>query len=128
MKNDKKLLKDFTERHHLTPARRRPCFLELLGKHCSPGATEGNKIHGVNGCLPPGSDHVSLWNKDGNPRALISQPYSLESCVLNEMVSFAKQHELEFTVSPYPSWHNPGEVLTVIWTREGVWLSELPLK
>ncbi len=113
-KKAKKIRKDFTERYHLTPARGRLCFLRLLGKRCS---------HGLNGCWPPGSDHVSLWNKDGNPRALISQPYSLESCVLADMVSFAKQHELEFTVSSYPSWHYPGEVLTVVWTREGVQLS-----
>src|SRR4030095_15139258 len=45
-----------------------PCCQRLVG-HC-------DHRHGA-GCLPPGTDHPSLWLRDGQPAVFVSQPYDL---------------------------------------------------
>ena len=63
----------------------------------------------------PGDDHVSLWLRDRKPEAYVSQPYGLSSDVVAEMLRAAELYDLEFTISTWPAWWNPGAVLFVEW-------------
>ncbi len=63
-------------------------------------------------CLPPFTDHPSLWMKDGKPYCIISQPYGpLSMSQLEDIGDFCHRHEFEFTVDTWPAWHFPHAVL-----------------
>ena len=90
------------------------CYLRLFNKRCpSYRGVEDGHI-----CLPPFSDHNSLWGKDGDVTTLVSQPYGLYSDNLKAMLEFGDKKKLEFHVDAWPSWHFPGSVVTVMWTKK----------
>ncbi len=66
---------------------------------------------------PAGSDHLSEWVKNKRTAVIASQPYTLGSDQVAEMLSFAKREGLDFTVGARQSWHYPGSTLLVTWTR-----------
>ncbi len=71
------------------------------------------------GTRPPGDDHSSIWTKDRKPILYLSQPYNLGERLLKEMVEFAEKWGLEFWIRTWPSFHFPGHVLSVWWSRIG---------
>ncbi len=80
------------------------CFKRLLGKSCS---------FDIHRCVPPCTDHPSLWLKNGKPYCLISQPYNLSMSDIETIGKFCHQHGLEFEISSWPGWHFPHAVLFV---------------
>lgn len=66
----------------------------------------------------PGGDHTSVWNKEGKPHTLVSQPYDLRWEDLTELVAFCKQWGLMADVAAWPSWHFPGSALSVMVRRQ----------
>jgi hypothetical protein len=92
-------------------ARSAPCIFRLLDR-VPPGHRHRGGL-----CWPPGSDHASLWTHAGKPSCFISQPYSLDSRVLDEMLDFAMSYQLRFVVSTWPAFYYPGHVLMVEWFR-----------
>jgi len=103
-----------------TRAGGRMCMRRLLGKKCTVGYPSEIRDGASHECVPPGSDHVSLWNKDGKASMLVSQPYDLSYRTLKEMLAFCEDHGLEVDISTYPTWHFPGQVLGVIWRKAKV--------
>jgi hypothetical protein len=75
----------------------------------------GRRSRGFHPDRLPGDDHVSLWLRDRKPEVHVSQPYGLTSEVVAEMVRAAQLYGLEFTISTWPAWWNPGAVLFVEW-------------
>lgn len=72
-------------------------------------------------CGAPHDDHTSLWIRRGpQPVCWVSQPYQLSKAQRAEIQAFAAEHGLRVTISDWPSWHNPGSVLTVTYWRAGV--------
>jgi hypothetical protein len=63
----------------------------------------------------PGDDHVSLWLRGRKPEVYVSQPYGLSAALVAEMLRAAERYGLEFTISTWPAWWNPGAVLFVEW-------------
>ena len=68
----------------------------------------------------PKDDHSSLWLKDGKPYAYVSQPYQLSLNDVKKLASFCDEYNLDMLIEAYPSWHFPGEVLTVKVTKQKV--------
>jgi hypothetical protein len=66
---------------------------------------------------PPGTDHPSLWNKDGKPELFISQPYGLSWGKLRELVAFCETHGLEVNMDAGTSWYFPGRSLRVVFRK-----------
>jgi hypothetical protein len=107
--------RQFAEKYGVTPSDQHACVDQLVGKRCR-------------GDCPriPAGDHLSLWNKDGNPFVIVSQPSGLSYDDLKETVKFCARYGLRAEISAWPSWHSPGEVLTVLYFRNPqVTLSEV---
>lgn len=95
---------------HLKQAGGHVCIARLLGKRCSIGYQNAESKPP---CLPPGSDHASLWNRDGVPFVFVFQPYGMSYEAIRELTAFCEQWELRFDIDDWPSWHFPGAILTV---------------
>lgn len=55
------------------------------------------------------ADHIALWNKDGQPVAVTSQPYadrSYSSEGVSDLASFQREHSVVRHRIPYSGWHN----------------------
>jgi hypothetical protein len=70
-------------------------------------------------CDLPGADHMSLWLKDRRPAVYVSQPYHLSWDTLQELVTFGARWGLTIDVEPWPSWHFPSRVLTILVRARG---------
>lgn len=58
-------------------------------------------------------DHGTRWTKDGKPFMIVGQPYKLEVNNLEELGQL-RTEGFDVWCGAYPSWHNPGRVLSVI--------------
>jgi len=67
--------------------------------------------------VPPESEHISLWIKDGLPERFVSQPYELQMDAVREMISYCDKHDLTFTIHG-ASWHFPGATVLVEFRRK----------
>jgi hypothetical protein len=103
----------FAEKHGATPWRGHICVCRLWGKRCP------SFSYPYEGCPKiPCADHLSMWNKDGQPWGIVSQPYGpLDGDHIRELVKFCDQHDLEFEIDAFYSWHFPGETLLILLTR-----------
>lgn len=100
------------------------CVQRLLGNQChrySHPYREGDCE-----CDPPGADHQTLWLKDGQPFVYLSQPYPLGLETLRKTVRFCDRFDLDMVISTWPSWHYPGNVLSVEFTRRGNEVEKVP--
>lgn len=107
----------FAQAYGLKPCRGRLCIQRLLGKtHRYPGR------RGEDGCVctPPHDDHPSLWRRGGKPAVWVSQPYPMPLPDLQEMFRFGEEFGLKVELDTWPSWHAPGQVLTVLFIAPGV--------
>lgn len=72
------------------------------------------RCNGWNGCVKLiGSDHTSLWLKNGEPYVYVTQPYDLSHEDLVGMVTQCQELDLELRINAWPAWHFPGRVLMV---------------
>jgi hypothetical protein len=69
-------------------------------------------------CRIPGADHDSLWLKNGKPVLYVTQPYHWTWETMQEAVAFGQFWGLAIDVEPWPSWHFPGRVLTILVRKE----------
>ena len=98
-----KALHQWAQKHGLTRSKGHVCLTRLVW-HCK-------RSHGC--AQLAGSDHASLWLKDGKPHVYVSQPYGLSLETLLEMVSQCQELGLEIHIGTWPAWHFPGTVLMV---------------
>lgn len=89
-----------------------PCIQRLIKGAC--GITRQKECE----CSPPGTDHPSLWNKDGKPYIFVSQPYALSGAALAKIHEFCEQNNLEVEVRTYPAYYYPSAVMTVIYRKK----------
>lgn len=99
--------RSWSRQQGLTPAEEDAPWWMLLGR----------KSRGTCPDRLPGDDHVSLWRRGRVPEVYVSQPYRLYTHVAAEMSRAAALYGLEFTISTWPAWWNPGAVLFVEWRR-----------
>jgi len=93
---------------NLTQSSGRICVQRLLGKKCN---DDGHL------CVPPRTDHPSLWLQDGKPYCLISQPYGPLSMSDTEAIGkFCHKHGLTFKIDSWPGWYFPHAVLFITFT------------
>ena len=102
------LQKEWGESLGLKRFKGRPCLHQLLGQKCP--SMESFSL------MPPHSDHVSLWMKDGKPFCLVSQPYGLSMLQIEEIGEFCHKHGLVFKIDSWPGWHFPHAVLFITFT------------
>lgn len=107
----------FIKREGVTPAGGRTCVRRLLGKKCTLGHPSEIRGEASHSCLPPGSDHCSLWNKGGKASVLVSQPYSLSHTTLKEILHFCEVNGLRVDIDIMPTWHFPGAVIGVVYRK-----------
>lgn len=67
----------------------------------------------------PGSDHTSVWNRDGKPYIYVTQPYHLPDDVLVAMLKVCDRLGLRLRVDSAPAWHDPGAILVEVMRRDG---------
>lgn len=67
----------------------------------------------------PEGDHLSEWTQGGRTVAILSQPYGLTFNGLRETFEFCEAHDLKVSINSYPSFHYPGVVLSLLFTRNG---------
>ena len=106
--NENQLKKEqWAKKHGLKESKATPhfCLCRLLGKQC--------REFGSTACVnaPPGSDHASLWLRDGKPAVFVYQPYGLTEVA--ELGEFCLARGLTCTIATWPAWHNPGSVLHI---------------
>jgi len=99
---------EWAKTNGLTRAKGHPCVHRLLDFHCAPAMAESCD------CVPPFTDHPSLWMKDGKPHCLVSQPYEMDMESIEDITAFCKQHGLSFTIDAYPAFHFPTRALFVV--------------
>jgi hypothetical protein len=102
-------MKKWAELRGLKKAGGHPCINRLLGKRCNGWGDEP--------CFPPYSDHLTMWNRDGRPYCLVSQPYGLTNEQVKEILNFCKDKGLTIDIDTWPAWHFPGRVLHVLFRR-----------
>ena len=66
----------------------------------------------------PGWDHVSTLVKNGEPAALLSQPYGLSTKDLEGLLEFCKEYNLDTVIRAKESWHFPGYSLLMKFTKK----------
>jgi hypothetical protein len=89
----------------------RVCIHRLIGKRCS--------FYENQPCLPPRTDHPSLWLKDGKPFCLVSQPYGpLVMSDVEAIEKFCHRHGLEFEINSWPGWYFPHAVLFMTFKKK----------
>ena len=93
----------------------RICIQRLLGKKCNAFNWRNPMDGGRCECVPPGTDHASMWVQGRSPVLFVSQPYGLTARTLQEMHDFAKKYGLEFDVSAEASWWFPSRTVLVCW-------------
>lgn len=101
----------FVRAHKVKRSTRLPCANALIKGQC----------HSVDlhiKCHLPHSDHTDVWIRQGKPYCITTQPYSLSSEKLKDMLEFCEEWGLEFTVSGL-SWHYPGWTSLVIFWAKG---------
>lgn len=89
------------------------CIQRIHGKRCREFSSYGTRCE----CHPPADDHPSLWNKERKPERYLSQPYSLSTEDLRQVVAFVDRFDLDVVVTPWPSFHFPGSILSVEYRR-----------
>ncbi|MBI4377240.1 MAG: hypothetical protein HY549_12420 [Elusimicrobia bacterium] len=80
----------------------RLCVQRLWGKQCD-----------LKDCVPPSGDHDSLWLRDGKPAVYLTQPYGLTWETMRRLMAFCERHGLKADIDTWPSFHFPGQVLSV---------------
>ena len=103
-----RLEQQWARENNLKPAGGFTCVQRLLGKQC--GISRQKSCD----CQPPGTDHPSLWLKDGKPYYYISQPYHFEMATLGELNVFCQQHGLEYRITTWPSFYYPSGTMFVL--------------
>jgi len=96
------------------------CVERLLGRQCR-HRDERDHLHSI-----PGSDHATLWCRDGAPAVYVSQPYGMDGEYLRALLEVCDAYGMSCFVDAWPSWHNPGSVLSVfVWKKgtQGPWPS-----
>ncbi|RBW51449.1 hypothetical protein DS909_17745 [Phaeobacter gallaeciensis] len=77
------------------------------------------KKHDVVGVMD--ADHVSLWNRNGKPVAIVSQPYCDRTydspAVVGDLDKFEALHGLKRQRVPYSGWHNYPRTHLDVWTK-----------
>lgn len=58
-------------------------------------------------------DHGTAWRREGKPYVVIGQPYELFGADLEELNNIEDNEDLHIAVLSHPSWHYPGQVLSV---------------
>lgn len=105
--------RQFAKKYGVKCSELHACVNRLIGKRCGIGNQKC-----VDPCLRiPGGDHLSLWTKNSKPHLIVSQPYGLTNSTLIETVRFCDRYGLRAEIDVWPSWHRPGEVLTVLFFR-----------
>lgn len=100
---------EFRRRYGVTRSKSTACIQRLLGKRC------GISLQRDCDCHPPGTDHASLWLKDGKPHLFVSQPYNIRGSILGDATQFASEHGLELEIRADHNFHFPSSVLLMIW-------------
>ena len=119
--SNERIIGRFKERYGVKESRGVVCWQRLLGKRCPTYQSSSQKYDVPHVCYPPHSDHVTLWNKNGKPHFLVSQPYGpWHYNRILKIGEFCEKNNLEFLIDAWPSWHYPGRVLTVIFKAKGV--------
>ncbi len=95
----------YIERHGLKPTTGAKCVCRLISKD--------GRCHCNGSMIVPGSDHSSLWLKDGKPYVYVTQPYHLDFKILQELIRFCDDNGLTASISPDYAWHFPGSILFV---------------
>jgi hypothetical protein len=103
-------MQSWADRNRVKQAPGRICIHRLNGK----------RRHDNHKCYPPAGDHCSLWldKNTGRPKFFISQPYQIYDYNLEETIKFCHENNLEFVITSYPSWHNPGNVIFIEYSRK----------
>jgi hypothetical protein len=70
----------------------------------------------------PHGDHLSEWTAGGETVAILSQSYGMLHDDVAETLAFCDANGLDVEFSTYPSFHNPGGILSLIFTRKGFYL------
>ena len=103
---------EFAHAKGWTMSQATPCIQKVLGKRCGLGvSSEGCECH------PPGHDHFTMWNKDGEPVAYSFQPYSLDASTLEELCAFSKRNGLNFSITNLGAWYFPGSAFMILMQR-----------
>ena len=89
------------------------CVRQLLGKRCTHGGAHRRIDDDDDDCLPPGSDHVSMFTGDGRTHLFLSQPYDLSWEALKGLVAYCERVGLEADLDG-ASWHFPGRTFSVM--------------
>ncbi len=69
-------------------------------------------------CKPPGSDHNSLWLKNGIPHVYASHPYSLSDAIMRKIADFASEHNLSVEVRADRAFYAPSTTFIVMYTKK----------
>lgn len=91
----------YLEENDLRPSSVQLCVHRFLGKKCN------NSMHEIGtGCLPPATNHLSVFKKNRKIAAFTSQPYKLNFNILKEIIAYCEKNHLEVNLLPYSS-HYP---------------------
>lgn len=98
------------------------CVHRLKGNRQCPGYSRAYATNKMRCPEIPHGDHMSEWMSDGKTVAILSQPYGMLHESVVETVKFCEANDLDVEFDTYPSFHNPGGVLSLIFTRKGFYL------
>lgn len=116
---------DWIARRALKLHRGHCCVNRLLGKRCQHGRAylplgSGTLVVATQSAgtieIPKG-DHLSEWTHNGKTDVILSQPYGLTYKGIKETVAFCERYGLEASIDTWPSFHLPGAVLSVEYSR-----------
>ena len=102
------LAEDFGISHGVVPARGSLCIQRLLGKKCQ-------DQYRFCPCKPPGAEHVSLWEKDGDARYYVSEHKRISRTIIEQAAAFARENELEFEIVGGEGSYYPSKCFAIIY-------------
>lgn len=110
------LLEQWKKTIGATRSQGQPCLNRLLGGRHQEHWNSDRVCHP---CRIPISDHTTSWIKNGKPVCILSQPYSLSTENMREIVATCEEWDLSVTVRTGPGFHFPGRILSVLWKHKG---------
>ncbi len=112
-------LEEWKDRGPYEESKTHACLYLLAGQECPNGPQDYRELTPAL-CLPPHADldRTTMWDKDGKPSVIVTQPYSISDFSTEEIGGLCRGLRLQAEAWNEYTWCYPAGVLALVITRK----------